>query len=60
VVFRGAVQIRGINPYINVAAGQAAALKPGWRRPLPVLVRINGRPSDPHQTNMMPAGDGSF
>jgi len=60
VVFQRKVQIRGINPYVKVLATQASALKPGWRKPLPVLVRINGKPSTPHRTNMMPSGDGAF
>ena len=58
--FRGVIRIRGINPYIAISAVQAAALKPGWRKPLPVLLRINGKPSEACRTNMMPAGDGGF
>ena len=58
--FQDTIQIRGINPYIAVSTSQAAALKPGWRKPLPVLLRINGKPSDACRTNMMPAGDGGF
>ena len=60
VTFRGTIRIRGINPYVVVSAAQADALKPGWRKPLPVLLRINGKPSDACRTNMMPAGDGTF
>ncbi len=33
---------------------------PGWRKPLPVLVRVNGRPAKAWRINMMPAGDQSF
>lgn len=58
--FRSVVKIRGINPFIAVNAARAGALRPGWRRPLPVLVRINGKPADGWRTNMMPAGDGGF
>lgn len=58
--FQDTIQIRGINPYIAIGASQAADLKAGWRKPLPVLLRINGRPSDACRTNMMPAGDGGF
>jgi hypothetical protein len=58
--FRSVIQIRGINPYIHVDAKRAARLKPAWRKPLPVLIRINGQPSEPWRINMMPAGDGSF
>lgn len=58
--FKAVVKIRGINPFIAVSASRAEALKPGWRKPLPVLLRINGEPADAWRTNMMPAGDGSF
>jgi hypothetical protein len=58
--FSQGMKIRGVNPYLRVSAARAEALKPGWRKPLPVLVRINGKPADPWRINMMPAGDGSF
>lgn len=60
VRFRGIVKIRGINPYIHVDSKTVRRLKEDWRRPLPVLVRINGQPEKPWRINMMPAGDGSF
>jgi len=49
-----------IDPYTLVTPAQAKSIKPGWRKPLPVRVRINGRPAAPWRINMMPAGDGSF
>jgi hypothetical protein len=58
--FFAVIQIRGINPYVAMSAVQANAVKPDWRRPLPVLVRINDAPAMPWRTNMMPAGDGGF
>lgn len=58
--FRGRIEIRGINPYVLVSAEQAAALKPGWRKPMPVRIQIDGKPDTPWRINMMPAGDGSF
>ena len=59
--FTSVIKIRDdINPYILVTPAQAKTLKPGWRRPLPVLVRINGKPAVPWRINMMPVGDGSF
>ncbi len=58
--FSAAIQIRGINPYVLVSAARAQALKPNWRRPLPVLVRINGKPAKAWRINMMPTGRGSF
>lgn len=58
--FTAVIKIRGVNPFILVSATRAKAIKPGWRKPLPVLVRINGKPVDACRTNMMPAGNGSF
>jgi hypothetical protein len=58
--FIAVIKIRGINPFIFVSALRANTIKPGWRRPLPVLVRINGKPAKAWRINMMPAGDGSF
>ncbi len=58
--FRSVIKIRSPNPYIPVTPAQAKAIKPGWRKPLPVLVRINGKPVEPWRINMMPVGDGSF
>jgi hypothetical protein len=59
--FRSVIKIRDIiNPYILVTTAQAKSVKPGWRKPLPVLVRINGKPAVPWRVNMMPVGDGSF
>jgi hypothetical protein len=58
--FQAIVKIRGINPFIAITASRAGALKLRWRRPLPVLLRINDNPADACRTNMMPAGDGSF
>jgi hypothetical protein len=48
------------NPYVLVSATRARRLKPGFRKPLPVLVRIDGKPARPWRINMMPIGDGSF
>jgi len=55
------MKIRDGNPYVDISASRARALKPGWRRPLPVLVRVNGQPaSKPWRINLMPAGTGAF
>jgi hypothetical protein len=43
-----------------VSAVRANIIKPGWRKPLPVLARINGMPEKAWRICMMPAGDGSF
>lgn len=60
IEFKATIELRGYNPYIAVSPEQAAAIAPGWRRPIPVLVQLNGGPTPPWRINMMPAGDGSF
>src|SRR5580704_13073583 len=55
-----AIELVGVNPYVLVSAAQVTLLKPEWRRPMPVLVRINGEPKAPWRTNMMPNGRGDF
>ncbi len=61
LTFPAIVRIRGINPYVPVSARRAASLRRDWRKPMPVLVRINRKPArTPWRVNMMPAGDGSF
>jgi Domain of unknown function (DUF1905)/Bacteriocin-protection, YdeI or OmpD-Associated len=58
--FTAIIKIRGGNPFILVSASRANAIKPGWRKPLPVLVRVNAKPADAWRINMMPVGNGSF
>jgi hypothetical protein len=58
--FTAVIKIRGINPFIPVSASRANTIKKGWRKPLPVLMRVNGTPAEGWRINMMPAGDGSF
>ena len=58
--FRALIKIHGVNPHVLVSAKRAAELKPGWRKPMPVLVQINGKPEESWPINMMPVGDGSF
>jgi hypothetical protein len=58
--FRAEIEINGINPYVRVRAEQAARLRPNWRRPMPVCIKVNGKPDVPWRINMMPVGDGSF
>jgi hypothetical protein len=58
--FSATILQRGVNPYVPVSAAQAARLQPGLRRPMPVLVTVNGKPDPPWRINMMPAGDGGF
>jgi hypothetical protein len=54
------VLIVGVNPYVEVSAERVTMLRVGWRKPLPVLVRINEGPATPWRTNLTPLGDGSF
>ena len=47
--------------YIYVSPARARSIKPGWRKPLPVLIRVNGEPASlPWRINMMPIGGGDF
>jgi Domain of unknown function (DUF1905)/Bacteriocin-protection, YdeI or OmpD-Associated len=54
------IELTGINPYVRVGADHAELLGPGWRRPMPVVVRIDRAPSTLWRTNMMPVGGGAF
>ena len=58
--FRATIRVVGVNPYVLVSKRNAGRVKPGWRKPMPVVVRINGRPREGWRINMMPRGDGSF
>jgi hypothetical protein len=58
--FTATIEIYNGNPYILVSEEQATALHAEWKKPMPVLVQINGQPTPPWQINMMPIGDGSF
>jgi hypothetical protein len=60
VRFRAVIKINNINPYVLVSARRAAQIRKGWRRSLPVRVRVNGKPERPWRINLMPVGDGSF
>jgi len=58
--FKARIGIRNINPYVLVSAARARVVRAGWKKPMPVLVTINGQPNPPWRINMMPRGDGSF
>lgn len=58
--FTGQIELRGINPYVMVSEARAQQIRPDWKRPIPVMVQVNGQPEPPARVNMMPAGDGSF
>jgi hypothetical protein len=58
--FRSMIEMNGINPYVLVSAKRAMRIRKGWRKPMPVLVRVNGKPEKAWRINLMPIGDGSF
>ncbi|MEO7426544.1 MAG: YdeI/OmpD-associated family protein, partial [Fibrobacteria bacterium] len=58
--FNARIVIKDINPYVTVSAARARGLRPGWKKPLPVRVRINGKPEAPWRINLMPMGNGAF
>jgi hypothetical protein len=58
--FSAEIKILNINPYILVSAARANKLKAGWKKPLPVLVKINGKPEKYWRINMIPMGEGRF
>jgi Bacteriocin-protection, YdeI or OmpD-Associated/Domain of unknown function (DUF1905) len=58
--FGATIRIRDINPYVLVNAVQARIIKSGWRKPMPVRVRVNGKPERQWRINMMPVGNGAF
>jgi hypothetical protein len=58
--FSSVINIRGVNPFIHVSASRANSVKAGWRKPIPILLRIDGKPTKAWRINMMPVGNGSF
>jgi ribosomal protein L11 len=58
--FGATIRIRGINPYVLVSAVRAKTIRSGWRKPMPVRVRVNGKPERQWRINMMPVGNGAF
>jgi hypothetical protein len=58
--FTSIIKLNGINPYVLVSKSKAIELKPDWKKPMPVCVRINGLPKKAWHINMMPVGNGSF
>jgi len=58
--FRATIAINKINPFVLVSIVRAKRLKAEWRKPMPVLVQINGEPKPAWTVNMIPRGDGSF
>jgi Bacteriocin-protection, YdeI or OmpD-Associated/Domain of unknown function (DUF1905) len=60
VTHTGVIEIVGNNPYVLIPDHVARALRSSWRRPMPVLLQVNGGPDSPWRTNMMPTGTGEF
>ncbi|HEY0596751.1 YdeI/OmpD-associated family protein [Sphingopyxis sp.] len=58
--FRTKIKLRGINPYVMVSPARALRIKADWKKPMPVLIQVNGQPDPAWPVNLMPAGDGSF
>ena len=58
--FRSTIELNKINPYVLVSRQDAGRLRQGWRKPMPVRIRVNGKPKAWWRINMMPVGDGSF
>lgn len=58
--FESIIEIYNGNPYVLVSRARTQSLKADWKKPLPVLVQINGQPKPAWRINMMPIGDGSF
>jgi hypothetical protein len=60
LTFSAVIQIFQANPYIYISPARAKKIKSDWKKPLPVTVRINGKPDDAWHINMMPIGKGDF
>ncbi len=60
LVFTAPIKIRDGNPYVDVTAEQAERLQPNWRKPMPVLIQVNGQPDPAWHINMMPTGTGDY
>src|SRR3984957_10933889 len=60
LVLTAAIELIGVTPCVRVSADQAQVLGPGWRRPMPVVLRINRAQGRLWRTNMMPVGEGAF
>jgi hypothetical protein len=58
--FKAKINIREGNPYILINPKRAASLNSGWKKPMPVLIKINNKPDKAWRINMMPVGDGGF
>ncbi len=60
LTIRATIDIREGNPFILITSELAEKLKADWKKPMPVLIQVNGKPTHPWKINMMPVGDGQF
>lgn len=58
--FNSEIEIRDGNPYVYINKELARKIKSEWRKPMPVIIKVNGLPKEGWKINMMPVGDGSF
>lgn len=58
--FTAQILLKGINPYVLVSAARATRINADWKKPMSVLMQVNGCPEPAVRTNMMPTGDGNF
>lgn len=58
--FKSVMKIYKSNPYIHITKEQASFLKSEWKKPMPVIIRINNEPKKGWKINMMPRGNGNF
>jgi hypothetical protein len=58
--FSGKIKIIGVNPYILISKEIAEKIKFNWKKPIPVIVKINELPKQGHCINLVPIGNGDF
>lgn len=54
------LELAGVNPYVVVPPELAHRLRPGWRRPMPVVFRVRAAGEARWRINLMPVGEGRF
>lgn len=58
--FQARIEIRDGNPYVLINKEQATELRTNWKKPMPVIIHVNGQPKEGWKINMMPVGNGDF
>jgi len=55
------IKIIGVNPYVLVESEEIVKLVPSdWKKPIPVIIQVNGQPEQPWHINMVPVGNGDY